>query len=782
MPWTLLSPAALALVGAAAGPAAADDPPPDPRGYRGPAAVPWSAAGPAADTHAATEPDATEPSPDRDAAQPEGDGPRPARANTTGPRRTIVIEPRTPEPEHRGRAASVVTRRDLDERLPRSAPDAIRYEPGVYIQQTAHAQASPYVRGVTGQQVALYFDDVRLNNSTFRQGPNQYFFTVDSRTLRRLEVVRGSASTDYGSDAIGGAILSTPIDPTFDRKRKFTLHPRVFLRTDTSDGELGGRAQVDAAIGDKVGLIAGVGYRDLDHLRAGGQLTAPGTGMVEKIPPHFDSDGKTQLGTGFRELTADARLVARPAPGHELVAAYYDYRQFDAPRTDKCPAPEAPLDSCLTYDEQFRTLGYASWRMTGGPAAARTLRWTVHGQRQHELRTEDRGQSSSSRLGGRDDVYGTGTRLALATKRFEPSSTFGAQIDYGVDTYVDVIRSRAWIYWTDTQILFEQSRGQYLDRARYAQGGAWAQGHAFFWKQVELRAGGRAAYAHARADGDAPSDSAAVRRTWGAAVGNAGLIIRPWPWLALVGNVDQGFRAPNLDDLTSRQQTGPGFQRENADLDPERSVTFEGGLRLRHPWIEADGYVYQLRIRDLIQRRPFDASDCPTGDPGCDASRTRFQLQNAPGVATVLGAEGALRLFLPWDLFARATISWARGDMANPTPGSGPDRVPMSRIPPLNGTAEAGWRSSRFGVYLAGAVRWATLQDRLAPADLADPRIPTGGTPGYAVFDLRAGYRLDPYVVFGLVLANVGDAAYRTHGSSINGAGRSLMVNVTLGW
>ena len=39
------------------------------------------------------------------------------------------------------RAASVVTRRDLEERLPRSAPDALRFEPGVYVQQTAHGQA-----------------------------------------------------------------------------------------------------------------------------------------------------------------------------------------------------------------------------------------------------------------------------------------------------------------------------------------------------------------------------------------------------------------------------------------------------------------------------------------------------------------------------------------------------------------------------------------------------------------------------------------------------------------
>src|SRR5687767_3033023 len=109
-----------------------------------------------------------------------------------------------------GRASSTVTRRQLEERLPRSAPDALRWEPGVSIQQTAHGQASPFVRGVTGQQVVLMFDGVRLNNGIYRQGPNQYFFTVDALTIDRIDLVRGSASTWFGSDAIGGAVIARP--------------------------------------------------------------------------------------------------------------------------------------------------------------------------------------------------------------------------------------------------------------------------------------------------------------------------------------------------------------------------------------------------------------------------------------------------------------------------------------------------------------------------------------------------------------------------------------------
>ena len=64
------------------------------------------------------------------------------------------------EPEREDRARDTVTREELEERIPRSAPDALREIPGVSVQQTAHGQASPYVRGLTGQEVVHLFDEL----------------------------------------------------------------------------------------------------------------------------------------------------------------------------------------------------------------------------------------------------------------------------------------------------------------------------------------------------------------------------------------------------------------------------------------------------------------------------------------------------------------------------------------------------------------------------------------------------------------------------------------------
>ncbi len=752
---------------------------PPERGYDGPDAV-------AVPTEITEE--SVEPAPAEPVDRPETEQPPTASPEATpseGVTRDVDVPSYRVKREDDDRAGSVVERRDLDERLVQSAPEALRYEAGVYIQQTGHAQASPYVRGLTGQQTVMFFDGVRMNNSTFRQGPNQYFFTVDSRTIDRLEVVRGAASTRYGSDALGGALLTTPRDPTIREEGKKTVaHGKAVLFTGTADGAYGGRGEVDLGFAGKLGVLAGVGYRDVGQLRSGGPVIAPGTNEPQRVPPVFEADGKTQRGTGFRELTGDVRAVYEPREGHRVTVGYYDYRQYDAPRTDKCPPPTAPQDECLRYDEQFRTLVYGAYQNTKGPAAAEQVRLTLSYQRQHEDRVFDRGAPSVTTLLGEDDVNTIGTGLKLRTKTFDPKPWLRAWGDYGADGYVDWLDSEASVRFDDTMISTDQSRGQYIEGSQYATTGVFAEGHVEFVEAIRLRTGGRVGVAHANSPGDADSETAAVDQTWVSAVGMAGLSVDPVPWMTFSFNTDQGFRAPNLDDLTSRQQTGPGFQFENADLDPERALTIEGGFGLDFGVFELDAWVFRTRIRDLIGRVAVEVEDCPDETPQCGASQTRFQLDNFDGDARLWGAEGAALAKLPLGIWARTTLSFARGDRPNPfsvADPTQPERLPMSRVPPLNGTAEIGWRS-RVGAYAAGGLRWARLQDRLAPQDVADPRIPIGGTPGYVVFDLRAGYRYDPFMLFALVFENLGDAPWRAHGSSVNGPGRSLRLEAQFGF
>ncbi len=712
-------------------------------------------------------------------------------------RAVAATSPETATPTE---ATSRVTRTQREERLPRSAPDALRYEPGVYIQQTAHGQASPFVRGMTGQQVVHVFDGIRMNNGIYRQGPNQYFFTIDSRTIEDIEVQRGSASVRYGSDALGGAILARPRTGFLDAEGEgVVMTPRGFFRFASADLEVGGRGEVEGRFADHTAFLAGVGYRSVSRLESGGvvdHLTDPGgtgRGSVAPWVPRFEEEAENptdpsawrhQLGTGFNELTFDLRVDHAIAPKVTVTGAVYGYHQSDAPRTDQCPPPEAPLGECLTIANQNRNLAYLALR--GDPSDDfRDLELILSWQNHHEVRRKDRPRSFV-RFDSTDDVDTLGLLFRAAT----PAATFledGALlVRYGLDAYRDGVSSTSSQSFTDIDATFDLSRGQYIEGSHYVNSGLFGELEMTLTRWLFLHGGARFAAVGVSSPGDAASSTAALSNDYGAVVGRAGVELRPSDALGIYLNWDQGFRAPNLDDLTSRQQAGPGFQFENPDLAPERTNAFELGFLLDVDWLRLEGWGFATLLDDAMIRAVRDASDCPPSAPECGSSRNQYQLVNADGVATILGAEGGATTYLPGDLTLRATVSYAIGEA--PNTGSRPGdptadqaRVPLSRIPPLNGTVEARWRHLPTGIYAGAALRWAAEQTRLAPSDLSDPRIPLGGTAAYGVFDLRAGIRWSSHVRVSVVFENVFDAAYRTHGSSVNGAGRGLMAEVMLG-
>lgn len=675
------------------------------------------------------------------------------------PDETIVVEDSQPPPRP-GQPSTRVTREELEDRQPRSVPDALRWEPGVYVQQTSAAQGSPFVRGRTGQQTILLFDGIRLNNSLYRQGPNQYFFTIDLRTVDRIEVTRGGASTLYGSDAIAGVLDAIPVRP---RPRGYAARPTISFRGATADGELGGRARLDGRVGDRWSYVGGVGYRDIGLLESGGLVLSPVTGEPPQVP-RFDDDGRTQLGTGFRELAADGRVVYRAAPRVWITTAAYAYRQLDAPRTDQCPPPYAPITECLTYDEQFHTLAYVAVDATDLWLAASV-------QHQRERRTRDRPMSNVEH-GGRDEVvtFGLAGKAATPWRR-------GARLLYGGDLYYDRVDSSAWTILTDVDYVQLHSRGQYLAGSSYATGGAFARGELRLGGELTLRGGARASAATASSPADAQSGTAAIDETWVTAVADLGTEWQLDRRVALFAHLDRSFRAPNLDDLTARQATGPGFQFENPALEPEVAYSLDLGTRVRAGRVELELWAYGSALLHAIARDVRASSDCPPETPACETAWFRYQLVNLDGVALIVGVDGHMRVRLPRGLTARATVGYARGD--GPNPQDPDERLPLSRIPPLHGTAELSWAGGPWR--LAGGLRWATEQDRLATSDRSDERIPRGGTPGFAVLEARAGYRAGDRLRIHVVFENITDAAYRYHGSSVNGPARGLTLSLEVG-
>src|SRR6185295_2077752 len=122
---------------------------------------------------------------------------------------TVTVTPARGQPQELfnvPQSPDVITENDIARHSANILPQALRDVPGVHIQQTTSGQGSPFVRGLTGQQVLHLINGIRFNNATFRPGANQYTALIDQDFADQVEVVRGPGSTQYGSDSLGGTI------------------------------------------------------------------------------------------------------------------------------------------------------------------------------------------------------------------------------------------------------------------------------------------------------------------------------------------------------------------------------------------------------------------------------------------------------------------------------------------------------------------------------------------------------------------------------------------------
>ncbi len=120
-------------------------------------------------------------------------------------------------------ANTVFTRDDIDRLQPTSLTDLLSRVPGVQVVPTGGRGSLPgiYIRGTKSAQSLVLVDGQRIANTTSGDSGLQYL-NVDQ--IERVEVLRGSRSVIYGSDAIGGVIQ------VFTRRNaEQGLHPRLQL-------------------------------------------------------------------------------------------------------------------------------------------------------------------------------------------------------------------------------------------------------------------------------------------------------------------------------------------------------------------------------------------------------------------------------------------------------------------------------------------------------------------------------------------------------------------------
>ena len=146
--------------------------------------------------------------------------------------------------------------------------DALASNVGVFLQQTTPGQGAAIIRGLKGSAILHLVDGMRLNKAIFRSAPTQYLALVPVTAIERIEVLRGTPTSLYGNDAVGGVVQAVTRVPTFETSET-QVRGDVFASFDTA--ELGKMLRATIDVGNsKLASSLSAEYLTTGDRRVGG--------------------------------------------------------------------------------------------------------------------------------------------------------------------------------------------------------------------------------------------------------------------------------------------------------------------------------------------------------------------------------------------------------------------------------------------------------------------------------------------------------------------------------
>ena len=700
---------------------------------------------------------------------------------------------------------SVIERQQIDRMSPTIMPQILSEVGGVFAQQTTVGQGSPVLRGLTGYQTSINIDGVRLNNSTFRSGPNQYLSTIAPHNLDRIKVLRGPGSMLYGSGAMGGVISVFTDKLRFSDSGKIDLTPQARVRFSTAQsgrvGQLGlkgGNNQLAFSLNASArrfgDLKLGKGY-NLHYPNRKFEIVDQQPGLV--FEDRWLVEDESPLGWSAVDATAKAGYQINP--DQQVSLAYQAWRQPETNRYDKISTGEYEL---YQFAPQNRNLLYANYVLRRPLSFVDEANLTASYHRQYEGRREIKAKATQQKE--RFDLvhtYGLGGQIVSTALSHQ-------RIIIGGEFYFDSLSSKT----VKTELSTNQKM-ENLDWGRFPNGSTALDFNLFAQNEVEVRTnlqlifGGRFTHYALEADLSSRDQSFGLYQKSGQALtGSAGLVFGITDNLNWVTNFGTAFRAPNLNDTTVVEVTNEGIDAPSLDVTPERGWTAEIGLKANFSRIIGSVTLYHSQISDLISRVPVQAvyrNDWPQlyRNIQQENPETEIFIQENIDRTQIRGLEfsGTMQLAANFTMYGHWTVT--RGRVLQ-VKGSAPDTSnPWSerirREPPPMGMVNWRWQDGRQRFWSEFYIHGAMQQRRLSQGDIRDPRIQgktrdpksvqfdlnglaiDAGTPDWYTLNLRSGVKLGQFVDLNASIENLLNRRYRQHGSGISAPGLNLTTSLS---
>ena len=665
---------------------------------------------------------------------------------------------------------SVHDRQELDRQNVNTIKELVRYEPGVSVGGTGQrGGVSGYnIRGIDGDRILTQVDGVEIPDSFFN-GP--YAKTqrnyVDPEIVKRVEILRGPASVLYGSNAIGGAVSYFTLDPDDIIKPGQDVGARLKTGYSSADRSWLKSGTVAGRAGDFDGLLH-LSQRDGHETESYGNHGGTGlsrtaanpedvktTNVLAKAGWNYNDDDRLAFTYEKFKNRIDANeksAVGGPFNQGQPLGMYRSRTGTDTVSRERFGLENSMVVDSAVADNLKLSLNYQTAKTDQNtledyfPFTRNVLRSrnTTYEEKQWVL---DAQADKAFQIADTDHLltYGatvknqkvTGSRIGsgvcLAVGRGCSAVGANSPSDY-------LVKSSDFPDPTiNTYSLFAQDEISWNDWT-------FMPGLRYDYTKLTPHITQEFLNTVAAADKSSVSDKEKVWHRLSPKFGLTYALSEEYTWY---GQYAEGFRTPSAKALYGRfTNLGEGYSVEpNPDLEPEKSKSFETGLRGTFDAGSFDVAVFYNKYRDFINE------DAIT--PGYD--ELTFQSNNIKH-ATIKGAEIKGRLNLdafgaPHGLYNIGSVAYAHG--RNDDTGE-----PINSVNPLKAVLGLGYEQENYGAL----VSW-TLVKRKDQVDDSNFFSPDGTStqfksPGYGVIDLSGFYKVTRDVTVNAGLYNLTDKKY----------------------
>ncbi|MGD8441702.1 MAG: TonB-dependent receptor, partial [Holophagae bacterium] len=480
---------------------------------------------------------------------------------------------------------TVITSDDIEMLQPEKMADLFKMIPGVEVEGEGPFRGIPVIRGLTSNRVLILVDGQRLNNgreSTDFAGIQPALVSLDE--VERIEVLRGPASVQYGSDAIGGVVNIITRQPDLGAE-DFKIHGNVSYEYGTASDSQNGQIRVRGA-GKRMGFTLGGSIRDADDYTA-----ADGAHEDERYTQYTLEDD-TVPNSGAKQTAFDGAFsILTGDQGVFKVNAEFV-------RTEDIGFPGFALDSGIEiYFPNFnRDKVAASW--ASGPMAFFDD-FTVSAWYQYVDKESVRNFSVP---GFAQNSY---TRSEIDSIGFNAQgiSTVGINhLTYGLDVYQDELHDTSLLEYPQSPWL-EPSDEVVVPDSTQRGIGLYIADRLSLTDRLTFNVGLRGdTFSFNSDENDTRYTGEPLDATDSALSGNLGVIYSLTDHVNLTGLVARGFRTPNIQERSffGPATTGDTFILQNPDLDPEKSWNYEAGFKVRYERASGGLNVFYNDLTDFI--------------------------------------------------------------------------------------------------------------------------------------------------------------------------------------